>query len=445
MLRHPSLSHTRIFIIVIAILITLRIAILPFSPPGFFLDEAASGAHTIAMLTHWTNAHGEMWPLFSASLGGGYTTPIYLYPLTAWTVLFGTGEFALRLFSQITTIGAILLLGWSLRLWLEKKTAYIAVVTGLALPWGWLQGSLAWDPALIPLVVSLAFYGFSLIWFASSARQKVIGHILLPTSLIALAYLYPPCRVTAPLLFASAYFLLYRYKHVSIRSIAIMGLYSALLALPLLFFILQPEALARSREVSVFHNTPLLLGIGHVITNIALMINPVFLFIFGDPNLRHATGPQGMLGIAALLPLAVLARYAIKKHKKLPVKMPTQGDKQQRLLIIIALAGIGASILGSALTNEGQPHSLRASAAWLFVVVLLAIGWSMLWQSRQCWLKIMAIVLFVIGTLGYVADLAFFYPTRAAESFDASARTQIQDGQSPAGYPELSLDYYRTK
>lgn len=443
MLRH--FKHTRTLVIVIISLIALRIAILPFSPPGFFLDEAASGAHIVAMLAHWTNAHGELWPFFSASLGGGYTTPIYLYPLTAWAALFGTSEFALRLFSQITTIGAVLLLGRSLHLWLDKKTAYAAVIAGLALPWGWLQGSLAWDPALIPLIISLAFYGFTIAWFASSVRQRVIGHILLPTSLIALAYLYPPCRVTAPLLFAGAYFLLYRYKHVSLRNIAVIGLYSALLALPLLFFILQPEALARSREVSVFHGTPLLLGIGHVIINIALMINPIFLFAFGDPNLRHATGPQGMLGIAALLPLMALAWYAIKKHKKPLVKVLARKEKQQRLLVIIALAGIAASILGSALTNEGQPHSLRASAAWLFVVVLLAIGWNVLWQSHRRWLKITAITLFTVGTLGYAADLAFFYPIRAAESFDASARAQIQQDQSPAGYPGLSLDYYRTK
>lgn len=442
MLRH--LTHTRTLIITIVVLIALRISILPLSPPGFFLDEAASGAHVVAMLSHWTNAHGESWPLFSASLGGGYTTPIYLYPLTLWAALFGTSEFTLRLFSQVTTIAAVLLLGWSLRLWLGKKTAYAATIIGLVLPWGWLQGSLAWDPALIPLIISLAFYGFSLIWFASTPRRKIIGHILLPTSLIALAYLYPPCRVTAPLLFGGAYFLLYRRKLVSLRGLIITTLYSALLALPLLLFILQPEALARSREVSVFHDTPLLLAVGHVVTNVILMINPVFLFIFGDPNLRHATGSQGMLGVAALLPFMAAVWYAFKKQTH-PASKPHQTDVNQKLLIVIALFGIGASILGSALTNEGQPHSLRASAAWLFIIIFLTIGWSLLWQSHRRWLKTSAVLVFAIGTLAYAADLAFLYPARAAESFDASARAQIQQGQLPAGYPELSLDYYRTK
>lgn len=439
------LTRTRTLVVVIITLIILRIITLPLSPPGFFLDEAASGAHVIAMLANWTNAHGEFWPLFSSSLGGGYTTPIYLYPVTLWAALFGTSELALRLFSQVATIGAVLLLGWSLRLWLDKKAAYAAVIIGLALPWGWLQGSLAWDPALIPLVMSLSFYAFSLIWFALSYRYKIIGHVLLPTSLVALAYLYPPCRVTAPLLYVGAYYLLYRYAHISLRHLLIVGAYSALIALPLLVFILQPEALARSREVSVFHDTPLLFGIGHVIANIFLMINPVFLFIFGDPNLRHATGYQGMLGVAAVLPLAVLAWHSIGIFKHASTKSLSKSQSRQKILIVIAAAGVIAGILGSALTNEGQPHSLRASAAWLFIVILLAVGSTMIWRSRRRWLKISAVAIFTIGTSAYAVDLTLFYPSRAAESFDASVRAEIQQGQSPAGYPDLSLEYYRSK
>lgn len=443
MLRH--ITYARLLIAVIIGLIGLRIFILPLSPPGFFLDEAATGAHVIAMLENGTNAHGEQWPLFSASLGGGYTTPIYLYPLAAWAALFGTSEFALRLFSQIATIGALLLLGWSLRLWLGKKTALVATIVGLALPWGWLQGSLAWDPALIPLVVSLAFYGFSLAWLGSSPKKQLAGLILLPTSLIALAYLYPPCRVTAPLLFAGAYFILYKRQLIALRGLLLTGLGSFLLALPLLFFMLQPESLARSREVSVFHDASIFVGFGHIIVNIGLMINPVFLFIFGDPNLRHATGPQGMLGIAAILPLAVLARYVFKKRSSLLGKLSSLLNDKRKLLAIIAVFGVAASILGSALTNEGQPHSLRASAAWVFIVILITLGWTILWRSRHAWLKITAMTLFIIGTIGYIADLALFYPARAADSFDSSIRSQIHQGQTPAGYPNLSLEYYHNK
>jgi uncharacterized membrane protein YedE/YeeE len=151
-----------------------------------------------------------------------------------------------------------------------------------------------------------------------------------------------------------------------------------------------------------------------------------------------------MLGVAALLPFMAAVWYAFKKQTH-PASKPHQTDVNQKLLIVIALFGIGASILGSALTNEGQPHSLRASAAWLFIIIFLTIGWSVLWQSHRRWMKTSAVLVFVIGALAYAVDLAFLYPARAAESFDASARAQIQQGQLPAGYPELSLDYYRTK
>src|SRR5680860_979184 len=75
-------------VIVIFMLVLMRVFILPLSPPGFYIDEAASGAHVVAMVTNYTNAHGQAWPLFSQSLGGGFTTPIYLYPLSIWAVSY---------------------------------------------------------------------------------------------------------------------------------------------------------------------------------------------------------------------------------------------------------------------------------------------------------------------------------------------------------------------
>jgi len=440
-MRHFFRSYG--LLIFITALIVLRFIILPLSPPGFYVDEAATGAHVVAMLAHGTDAHGNAWPLFSASLGGGYTTPVYLYPLTAWAALFGDGELSLRAFSQFVTITAVVILGVALRWWVDKKYAAVTVIVGLMLPWSWLQGSLAWDPAMVPLFVALSFLGFSWLFFDTSRKLRIIGHALLPLSLLSLAYVYPPCRVSAPLLFIAAYGFLLWQKRISWRNCLITCAGAAIIALPLALFMFQPDALERSQQLSVFYQHSITEGIGQFIINLSLLVNPLFLFVTGDPNIRHSTGIQGMLGIGALLPLAVLVVFAFLRRHTITKK--ALFERKRQLLALIALVGWLVSLIGSALTNESQPHSLRATAAWPFIVILITLGWTVLAQQRRKWVLQLALGLAAISTLAYAADLAIYYPSRAADSFDVPARDAIYSHQPTPNYPDLALHYYRTK
>jgi 4-amino-4-deoxy-L-arabinose transferase-like glycosyltransferase len=418
--------------------------LLTITPPGFYLDEAASGSHVVSMLANGTNAHGESWPLYSASLGGGYTTPIYLYPLTAWAFLFGTSEYALRAFSLFATILAAALLSLTVRLWLGNKAAVIAGLTSLILPWGWIQGSLAWDPALVPLFMAASLLCVSIALKAYSARHRVIAAAASGLALIALAYLYPPCRVTAPLLLASYYGLLFYQKKISLRFILITAGAFALLCVPLLQFMLQPDALERSSELSVFHNTTIAQGLWQVIVNFFGMLSPMFLFGTGDSNLRHSTGYQGMLGFAAIPPLVALLYVALRKLRHY-MQTWRQPISQMQWLGILSIACVAFSLLGSALTAEGQPHSLRATAAWPFFVVLITMGWSYVTSRLSQTLRITVLALAAIATIAYVYDLTVRYPARSADAFDVSSRQIIKSGQNPVDYPQLSIFYYEHK
>lgn len=407
-------------IVVISLLILMRVFILPVSPPGFFKDEAASQAHVVAMIENHTNTAGQSWPLFSQSLGGGFTTPVYLYPLSAWAVVFGSSDISLRAFSQFVSVVAILFVVLGMRLWLGKRSGLIAFAVGLALPWSWLQGSIAWDPVMTPLMASVAFFGFSLIMTRTSSKSKLTGMILLPASLVFMAYSYPPYWVSAPILFMAAYLTLYLKKCISIKSILISCAAAAVLAIPLLLFILQPGTLDRTSNIGIFSNTTILGGIGLFIKNILLLINPVFLFIYGDSNMRHSVGIQGMLGLAALVPIAILIWLAIKKYI---LNQKELFDKNEIILIAIGFCGFMISLIGSALTNEGQPHSLRSCGAWPFAIILVTVGWNIILRQKQRWLKRSAITLFIIATLAYSIDLAFFFPARSANDFDTPKQT----------------------
>jgi hypothetical protein len=434
-------KKTTILTGVIVLLLLARITILPLSPPGFYSDEAATGAHVVAMVKHHTNAQGQSWPLFSKSLGGGFTTPVYLYPLSIWASLFGVSELALRAFSQFVTIFTIITVGASIYLWLGKKAGLIAMIVALALPWGWLQGSIAWDPVMVPLFIAITFFGFSLLVQRTSLRLRLTGMILLPLSLILLAYVYPPYWVVAPLLFISMYSFLIVKKYLSYPAALSSTVATLTLVIPLLLFIVSPDTLTRSSTVSIFYHANLLEAMGLFIRNIILLSQPFFLFIFGDFNVRQSIGYQGMLGLGAVAPIIILIVIAVKKIGNKALNFLT---KQELLLIGIAAMGYLLSLFGSALTNEGQPQSLRSCGAWPFAVVIITIGWLVILRQHRQWLKQVTITIFIMATIAYMIDLAYVFPTSSGKFFDTVERSKILSHQT-IRYPELALQYYNTR
>lgn len=401
----------RIALLAIPILVLLHYFILTVSPPGFYIDEEATQAHVVHMLQDGQNANGESLPLFSRSLGGGYTTPTYLYPLTVWSALFGTSPYSLRAFSLTVTITTIFILGVVLYQWYKQKHVFlITILVGLTLPWAWLQGSLAWDPILVPFFVSIALLGFSIAY--KNSKHNLAWLLVLTISLVLLAYTYPPCRVSAPLLLAFLLIVLWKKDALTFRNLAILILIGAVISLPLLHFMLQPEALERSTSLSVFHGNSAAKGFLLFDINIALLFSPVFLFITGDSNLRHATGVQGMLGLAALPAVIYWFTGFVRRLKR-------QTKHTSDSFIVTSTIGIAVVItgyIGSALTGEGQPHFLRACAAWPGFVLLISLGWIEILRKKR--LVALSLIIFaLIAVALYCIDLAFLYPTRSASSF----------------------------
>jgi len=418
------------------ILVVLRCLILPISPPPFAADEALSGAHIAAMVTEGTDANGHVWPLFSSSLGGGYTTPTYLYPAVVWASAFGSDPVSIRYFSQFITILSIFMVAVAVRLWSDRRTALMAAVTGLALPWGWLQGSIAWDPAIVPFFAAAAFLAFSALFFVKNRLAKLSLLAMMTALIVGLAYAYPPLRVGAPLLLAGGYLLLYTKSVLGKKHLAFGVILAGILALPLAAFILEPGALDRSQNLLVFHRYPFFIAIIVFIGNMLHLVSPWFFFLLGDPNLRHATGFQGMLGLAALPAfigfVAIIIRFV--KTKKIDYALP----------IAAASFAVAASLIGSALTYEGQPHSLRATAAWPFIIVLLAFGWRLIFALKNKKYIYASVVLFIIGTAAYAYDLAYLYPDRSQAAFDHSIYEKAINGQPTPPYPSQAIHYYES-
>lgn len=431
----------RMLAMLAGLLAATRLAVLPFTPPGFYVDEAGVGANVRAMLDSSASSSGVKWPFFADSVAGGFTSPVYLYPLTIWSQTFGAGERALRYFSAVATLISIVMLALAVRYWMGRRFALMQAVVALALPWGWLQGSLAWDPALVPLFISAAFLSFSALLFSANTGHRRWALLLLPASLVGAAYLYPPSRASAPLLGLALYAVLWRRRAISTRSVAGSAAFALVLALPLVHFMTSPAARQRSVTLSVFTGVSVWDGFVHLVANLWLLLSPAFLFLQGDPNLRHSTGRQGMLGLAAVIPVLVVVAYAGHRCAVRAQRRSAPASDRLPLLLAVATAGTFAGLIGSALTWEGQPHSLRACAAWPFLAILVTIGWSLLLRGPTV-AVVVAMGVFAVGTATYVADLVLRYPDRAAVWFDVGVREQIERGAA-VDYPELGLRYYQ--
>lgn len=401
----------------VIVLTILHFVSLHWAPPALYTDEFTTASNLARELTDFD------WPFFIYNGGGGYTTPTYLYPLLAWGSLFGITEFSLRAFSVVLTIAAIFFTGLSMRLLLHKSAMYAAWIIGLSLPWAWLQGSLVWDPAMVPLWASLALFFFALSTREDKHRRLAIYGTGL--ALILMAYTYPPARLVGPLLLLAALLYWTRQRHITWIALRPAIITWTIVSLPLLLFMVTPTALWRSAELSVFNTYGPFGGLWALIVNIVGLINPVFLFFTGDPNLRHSTGFQGMLGWASIVALLAGGYFAWRYRKSI--------TQPAHFTIVVACVGIFASIIGSALTSEGQPHSLRASSAWPFFVVLITLAWLEIWRHHKRWMPVY-IGFTIIATGLYVDDLIMHYPARSYTAFSGPERAldheRIQNGDS---------------
>ena len=144
-------------------------------------------------------------------------------------------------------------------------------------------------------------------------------------------------------------------------------------------------------------------------------INPQFLFIHGDSNLRHSIQAFGMLSWVDALILAVGSIFIVLSPIILGKKFP---KLDFGLVFKIGIFGIIAGIIPSALTNEGNPHALRAIAAWPFFALLIGAIASEL-EGRLKLKRFFCVILCLsLINFGFYLRTYFIdYPIKARDSF----------------------------
>lgn len=400
----------------ILLLNTFRFIGLETSPLGFYVDEVAGATQALCILESGRDFYGDFLPLFFPGVNDAYYTPGYIYGLALWSSIFGKSIFAFRLFIAVVSCLTIFFLYFWVKKESTKKIALYVALAASIMPWSFHFSRIAWDP---PVGVFFLIAG---LWASSQIKNSLVTASLLSFA----AYSYSPLRIAIPLIWV---FL----PGVTKREKVLVSLWGLILAIPLIIQMQIPEFMARSELRSLWGNYStnqfrdknflelLLIAGDQFLSHFSFK----FLFISGDQNIRHSIQAFGELSWLDAFGLAGgFSAFIYLSIKNWGCKYFVHGEKK---LITIALLGILANTIPSALTNEGTPHALRSLGSWPFYALLTGIFLNLL--SKVLQEKYVLISTILISLLFFGSYQIYFfktYPT-VAKNYFASDKSKINE------------------
>jgi 4-amino-4-deoxy-L-arabinose transferase-like glycosyltransferase len=373
--------------------------------PGFYIDEAAGAAHIKCMSDTGHNADGEKWPLYSNALGTGHTSPPYLYIASTWVKAFGSSRYALRALSLTFSVLTILICALIVLQLADGRAAGLCLLLGAAAPMSYHFSLIAWDPPLAPLFLVTGFYFL----ISDKKCSAIAGGLFFALA----AYAYPPARMHLALLLIVS-LLFHHQMGISKRKVISSALVGLAFCLPLFYLMSQGELMDRYQIVGVFgaHFASQHPDFGVADKLIVVFQNFLkhftwsYLFVSGDPNLRHSSGMMGTFSYFSyatlLLGLLVTAYSRLELQRNFPWYM-----------FLICLAGF----IPAAFTWEGLPHSLRSISVWPFWIMFVALCARILVENGTA-IKAGVITLAVLNLVFNFYIYTYVFPTKAADYFD---------------------------
>lgn len=418
---------------ILAVAVFLRFFLLGTVPVGLYVDEAAIGVDAVSVAQTGRDMHGNtMWSAIYPSYGD-YKLPMYILFAAASVKLFGASEFSVRLPSALAGIATVLLCYFlALELFRKaKRSKEIALfVAGVAaiLPWDVLfsrtgfEGHLGQAFVLGSLLIALLVRKKP--WFA--LLSAVVGAVAV--------YTYYSARFVFPVVYAGAFILQWDKKvwkrsllwflgGVAVFLLLLLPMVRSPLYLRSQAFRLSARSILQNQDQHVLYSNMLREADGNSVfsriahhrhfyflkdlaRNYAAFFDAQYLFLTGDPNLRHGTGKTGimLLTFAPLLPAGIYA--LVKRHKKLGVFL--------LLWWIVAL-------LPAAVPLE-LPHALRSLNGLGIIPLVCGLGAYELfyWIRRKRYgnLVLGVYAALVITNVVLVArDYTLHYPLQSASAW----------------------------
>lgn len=451
-----------IWIAIVVLATSVRLWQLGSLPVSLYWDEIAMLVDLKAVTSTGQDMHGRPWYQVIYPSYGDFKLPMYLWSAEVSAKILGVSEFSLRLPNVFAGVITVIMAGWLSRLLVRYATQseyssrnldqiqlWVMFVITIS-PWSIVFSRTAFEGHLgqALLTASIAL----LVW--SLAQSRRFAFWVVPVLGAAATYSYFSVRFVWPVVYILISTLViaqlfFKNKSAkidgtqnrktlianSIQVIAGLALFVALI-LPVLSSPLakQTDQLRLSTK-SVLNNDAAVLEsnlqrelagntrIDRVLYHRAWIygrelgknysdnLSLSFLFLTGDPNLRHGTSQHGLFLSVMILGFIAGVLWLLKKH--LP------------LTAVLSMWWI-LSLLPASVPEE-TPHALRSLNALTPIAIIIGIGCWWLWQASSTWqsqysltrkIPVVQLAFGVIIALSFIQFWLFYtsiYPTFSAE------------------------------
>lgn len=400
-------------------------------PLGLFFDESTIGIQADNLSQKGLEAYGGKFPLFFKS-DSDYDSPILIYSTAAVFRIFGASEYALRLPNVIFFFTALFLTFWLVtRLFGESWVVWLYFIAAFGfLPQFFTISRLSFEA--ISQLACMAGVCFCTWWTFQQSDLHFPG--ILKAALCGLligvsVYTYSTASLLSAVFMLSLLVIYFNKKNLY-KLFTLLVVCLATLIPYAVFSLKNPGALtSRFKSISfLYEPLPLLEKSRIFLSNYFSFWSLDFLIKHGDTNLRHSTGVGGVVFVAVFILFAIGVFYFFLKLARKSV------DKFNLLLII----NLFATPLASAITSEGNPHSVRAILLGYFIVLLSCYGIQRVLNMGNKVFRAVFLVL-ILAFLGsevyrYQFDYFMRYPSRSVDaigSYDFYGAIEFAIEQSP--------------
>ena len=425
------------FIILLAVF--FRFWHLSTNPPALTIDEVAWGYNAYSIGIDGKDEFGRFLPYDYLESFGDFKPPMYAYLDVLPIKIFGLNAFATRFPSAFFGVLTVYITYFLVKRLFQKseKKQWYALMSAFVLaisPWHIMLSRAAFEANVA------TFFLVTGVWLFLAAVEDRKWYIVLSAlSFVLSFYTFNTARVVAPLLVLALAIGCFKQIWTMKKQVIIAGIIGTLLLLPIIHFLLSPQASLRFQEVNIFSNLDIVKAsndqiaqdngstlskilhnrrfgyvheyLKHYFDNLSLN----FLFLEGDGNPKFSIQSVGQMYLWDMIFFFLGMLYLFKLK-----------DGRGWLLPIWILIGIIP-----AATARETPHALRIETTLPAFQIFVAYGFVNLFYAikKDSIRYSVATILFVLlfcNVFYFMHDYFTHYPTRFSAIWQYGNKEAVQ-------------------
>lgn len=422
-------THGLLLVVLLVIVIAAHVFQLADVPTGLYADETSIGYNAARVAQAGVDEYGIRFPVYFRAFGE-YKNPTYVYAVALIFRLFGISEFNLRLASAIFYIAG-LILTFLLVSKVFKKSKAVEIYTIVAfgfLPVYFTLSRVSFEViSQLPWIAAANLCIWLLFYDERKGRFVVLKSIVCGLIMGTSIYTYSTARLLSFLMLVILWAVY--FKRSTIKRLAVVTSTFLISLAPYAVFVLTHRGATTSRfRIISYMDDPISFGQKvHIFgRNFIEYWSPSFLVLHGDANLRHSSGPGGIIFLTIFI-LFLVGLFSIFRHRQ----------ELSKFTVFLAV-NLLASPIAAAMTSESVPHALRSLLIGYYIFLFSCYGLAFLLSLRNYRKKTMLVgclsVLLVFEIIIYQLHYFLIYPSKsidAMESYDVKGSLQIAIAQDP--------------